>query len=142
MNGADVVAEARTWLGTPYQHQASLKGIACDCAGLILGIARALELLPDKDFRAPEFAGYGREPSPLMMLKACDRFLDRTARFGLGDVLVMRFEKDPQHLAIVSQVDPFYIIHSHAMVFKVTEHRLDEKWASRLVRAYRFRGVE
>jgi cell wall-associated NlpC family hydrolase len=28
-----VIAEARTWLGTPWHHQASLKGVGCDCIG-------------------------------------------------------------------------------------------------------------
>ena len=31
---------ARGWLGTPYQHQASLKGVGCDCLGLVRGIWR------------------------------------------------------------------------------------------------------
>jgi hypothetical protein len=25
-----VVREARSWIGTPYRHQASLKGVGCD----------------------------------------------------------------------------------------------------------------
>ena len=37
-----VVAEARSWIGTPYQHQASLKGVGCDCLGLVRGVWRAL----------------------------------------------------------------------------------------------------
>jgi NlpC/P60 family putative phage cell wall peptidase len=37
-----VVAEALTWLGTPYRHQASLKGVGCDCLGLVRGVWRAL----------------------------------------------------------------------------------------------------
>ena len=36
------LAEARTWLGTPYQHQASLKGAGCDCLGLVRGVWRTL----------------------------------------------------------------------------------------------------
>jgi NlpC/P60 family putative phage cell wall peptidase len=39
---ADIVAEARSWIGTPYLHQASLKGVGCDCLGLVRGIWRAL----------------------------------------------------------------------------------------------------
>ena len=31
---------ARGWLGTPYQHQASLKGVGCDCLGLVRGLWR------------------------------------------------------------------------------------------------------
>ena len=30
-----IVVEARAWIGTPYLHQASLKGVGCDCLGLL-----------------------------------------------------------------------------------------------------------
>ncbi len=36
-----IVAEATSWLGTPYRHQASLKGVGCDCLGLLRGVWRA-----------------------------------------------------------------------------------------------------
>ena len=45
-----IVAEARGWIGTPYMHQASLKGVGCDCLGLLRGVWRAI---------------YGTEPEPL-----------------------------------------------------------------------------
>jgi NlpC/P60 family putative phage cell wall peptidase len=38
----DIVHLARTWLGTPYHHQASVKGAGTDCIGLIRGIYREL----------------------------------------------------------------------------------------------------
>ncbi|GBU17330.1 MULTISPECIES: peptidase P60 [Methylobacterium] len=38
---ARIVAEARAWIGTPYRHQASLKGVGCDCLGLVRGVWRA-----------------------------------------------------------------------------------------------------
>jgi NlpC/P60 family putative phage cell wall peptidase len=38
-----IVAAARGWIGTPYLHQASLKGVACDCLGLLRGVWRELE---------------------------------------------------------------------------------------------------
>src|SRR5437764_7932623 len=37
-----IIAEARAWIGTPYRHQASLKGIGCDCLGLVRGVWRAV----------------------------------------------------------------------------------------------------
>lgn len=43
----DVLALAGTWVGTPYRHQGAMKGVGCDCLGLIRGIWREL---------------YGREP--------------------------------------------------------------------------------
>lgn len=33
---------ARAYLGTPYRHQGSRRGIGCDCLGLIRGVWRAL----------------------------------------------------------------------------------------------------
>ena len=37
-----VVAEALSWLGTPYRHQGVRKGVGCDCLGLVLGVWRAV----------------------------------------------------------------------------------------------------
>ncbi|MDN5928918.1 MAG: NlpC/P60 family protein [Hyphomicrobiales bacterium] len=39
---AQIVAEALDWIGTPYRHQGSLKGVACDCLGLVRGVWRAV----------------------------------------------------------------------------------------------------
>jgi NlpC/P60 family putative phage cell wall peptidase len=38
---AQIVVATRDWIGTPYQHQASLKGVGCDCLGLVRGVWRA-----------------------------------------------------------------------------------------------------
>ena len=38
----EVVEIARSWIGTPYRHQASHKGAGADCLGLIRGIWRSL----------------------------------------------------------------------------------------------------
>lgn len=37
-----IVSEARGWLGTPYCHGASVKGVGCDCLGLVRGVWRAV----------------------------------------------------------------------------------------------------
>src|SRR5690625_974281 len=39
-----IVAEARTWLGTPFRHRGRLKGGGVDCIGLAVGVARAFDL--------------------------------------------------------------------------------------------------
>jgi cell wall-associated NlpC family hydrolase len=45
--GKAVIAEAMTWLGTPYRHQGSRKGVGCDCLGLVRGVWRhCTEKLP------------------------------------------------------------------------------------------------
>jgi NlpC/P60 family putative phage cell wall peptidase len=37
-----IIAEARAWIGTPYHHQAAIKGVGCDCLGLVRGVWRAI----------------------------------------------------------------------------------------------------
>ena len=39
---ARVLGIAETWIGTPYRHQGAVKGVGCDCLGLIRGIWREL----------------------------------------------------------------------------------------------------
>ncbi len=40
--GTRVVEAARGWIGTPYRHQGSAKGIGCDCLGLVRGLWREI----------------------------------------------------------------------------------------------------
>lgn len=36
----DIIPLARAWIGTPYLHQGRLRGVGCDCAGLLRGLWR------------------------------------------------------------------------------------------------------
>lgn len=141
---ADVVAEARTWLGTPWQHQQSLKGVATDCLGLISGVALNLGLEGAAKWRADErMRGYTKQPVARLVLAACDDYLDplSLAAIELAAILWLRRE-DATHFAIVSALDPMYIIHGDAVVGeRVVENRVDELCRSRIYRAYRFRGL-
>lgn len=137
----DIITEARQWTGTRWMHQQSLKGVACDCIGLVKGVAINVGLLPADFATRPEvtqFSGYGRRPDG-RLIRALDLFLDRVTRPELGDVLLMRFDQNPQHVAIVSDIG---IIHSHASARRVVEHRLDDVWMQRIVAVYRFHGLE
>jgi NlpC/P60 family putative phage cell wall peptidase len=138
---AQIVNEAREWLGTRWSHQASLKGVGTDCIGLIRGVARELGIAdPFTTGEALRYLGYGRIPDPTLLLEACDEYLDR-GRGALGDILVMRFEREPQHFALISSLRPRRMIHAYAQARKVVENGIDALWLSRVVRTYSFRGV-
>jgi NlpC/P60 family putative phage cell wall peptidase len=49
-----VVAAARSWLGTPYHDQASLKGVGCDCLGLTRGVWR--DVVGPEPFLIPPYS--------------------------------------------------------------------------------------
>ena len=145
---ADVIAAARTWIGTPYRHQASLKGVGCDCIGLVGGVGVELGL-PEAIAWANDgtLKGYSRSPDPEVLLTGCRRYLDmiEIAAARPGDIIVMRFERDPQHFAIIS--DPARIIHAYAVARKVCETGIDGRWRwgqcwrSMITSAWRFRAV-
>lgn len=138
---AAVVAEARTWLGTPFHHQASLKGVGCDCIGLIKGVGLALGIL-DYDPASPEaqpYLAYSRMPNPQMMRRALSTFFEPVAVADVlpGDFYYMAWIREPQHVALVTDTG---IIHSYeGGPGKVVEHGLDETWRRRIVAAYRFK---
>ena len=143
---AAIVQEARSWLQTPYAHQARVKRVGVDCAGLVIGVGRALGLVP------PSFDinGYARTPDGVSLVQQCDRFMTRIGREEMraGDVIVLRFEADPQHLGIVAD----YYTGGHLSIIhalgtrdgggRVVEHRLDETTLARFVAAYRLPGIE
>ena len=77
---AAALEEARGWVGTPYRHQASLKGEGADCLGLIRGVWREVvgpepEVLPpySPDFNPIEMAFAKLKAS---LRKAAERTVD------------------------------------------------------------------
>ena len=137
-----IVAEARAWLGTPYRHQASLKGVGCDCLGLVRGVWRAV--IGEEPERAPPYAPDWAEAAngePLAdaaarHLVAIDRDL-----FGVGDVLLFRWRANlpAKHAAIVTA--PALMVHAHDGA-AVAEVAIAPWWRRRIAYAFRFPGVE
>lgn len=134
----EIAAVALSWVGTPFVHQGRLKGVGVDCIGLVIGVARELGLT---DY---DFTGYGMQPDPRVLMREVHAQLQAVALgdVGLGDVLLFRFEVEPQHFAIVTNIgEPWQIVHAHRKVGRCVEHGLDGAWRRRLVGAYRYPGI-
>lgn len=140
MTGADVVAEVRTQIGTPWVHQGRLWGSALDCAGLIICAARRLGLV-SADF---DVNGYSRAPDG-SMVPLLDKFCDRIDAPEIGCVVCMTVQQQPQHVGIVANYvhGGFSLVHatSAAKPPRVVEHRLMSMPNLRLVGAWRLPGV-
>jgi NlpC/P60 family putative phage cell wall peptidase len=154
---AEIVAEARSWLGTPHMHQLQHKGVGADCGGFVRGVMGALGAAP-ADARqwegAADYAGYHRNPDAAVhkLKSACDRYLVRVPRqqMQLGSVLLFKFERAQHagHCGIVGDYrggPHFSLIHSLSRVSPtksgVIEHVLDSVWTRRIVAVYDFPGV-
>lgn len=128
-----IVAAARSCVETPFRHQGRQPGIAMDCAGVAVHAAEAAGL-PVFDL-----VGYADRPKDAALEAALDSqpCLRRipVAEMAAGDLLLMKFSGDPQHLAIHAGAT---LIHAYAQVRKVCEHDFTPEWRGRVVRAYRF----
>lgn len=93
--------EARAWLGTPFHWQASLKGVGCDCKGLVAGVARELGLPEGESLHARlgDYGHDGRVPARLL-LDGLAATLQRTIAPEAGDVLLFRIGGTPTHLGV------------------------------------------
>jgi NlpC/P60 family putative phage cell wall peptidase len=136
---AQVVACARSWIGTRWHHQGAVKGVGCDCAGLLMGVAREVGLADVL------ITGYARTPSGHELERHCDAHMNRKPIDALlpGDVAVFRYREEPQHLAIIADYvhGGLSIVHAFAPSRQVLETILAEPWLSRLVIGYCIPGV-
>jgi len=101
VTGEQIVAEAMTWIGTPFHWQASLKGVGCDCKGFVWGVARALGL-PEAQSPWPAIADYDEVVPVDVLLRGLGQVLARTPCATPGDVLLLRIKGRAQHLAILT----------------------------------------
>jgi cell wall-associated NlpC family hydrolase len=131
---AQVVATARSWLGTPFHHQGRLKGVGVDCAGVIVGTAAELGL------SAFDRTGYGHRPDSRELEELCGIHMRgvRLSAARPADVMLLMVDGQPQHLAFVTDLG---MLHAYAPSRRVVEHRIDESWRSRIVAAFRIPGV-
>ncbi len=133
-----VVAEAQSWLGTPFIWQASTKGRGCDCKGLVSGVARALDL-PGADSLHANMANYASVDSTVL-LEGLSANMDKVDQPEPGDVLVMKMKGRPHHLGILGYGE---VIHTYgAGPKKVISMPVDvvlRRWP--LHSAWRFRSV-
>ncbi len=136
-----IVAEVRAWIGTPYHHQASCKGIGCDCLGLVRGVWREL-YGRDAEAPPPYSRDWAEASGVETMLAAAGRHLtpiDRAA-IGAGDVIVFRLRAGcvAKHAAIMTGVTTMVHAIEGAPVCEVA---LAGWWRRRIAGAFRFPRV-
>jgi NlpC/P60 family putative phage cell wall peptidase len=139
--GQRAVAEARSWIGTPYLHQASVKGAGTDCLGLLRGVWRSLRGREPEP--VPPYTDDWAEPSGKeLLLAAAERWLRRKdlAAADVGDVLLFRLREGciAKHLGIQSEVGAgASFVHAYTG-HGVIESPLSYPWQRRIVARFSF----
>ena len=137
-----IIGSARGWLGTPYHHQASVKGVGCDCLGLVRGVWRALY-----GYEAANIPAYspdwGDATNSESLLAAGRTYLQEIALddMGPGDVFAIRWRgaKSAKHLGILTGEARF--IHAYEKC-GVVEVSLSPHWRRMIAAAFRFPNLE
>jgi len=121
---AAIVAEARSWISTPYHHAADVKYIGVDCGLLIVrafvdtGLTEAFDPRP--------------YPQDWMLHRGEEKYLGFILKHMRevesprpGDVMVFRFGRCYSHGGIVTAVDPLALVHAFANSRSVIEEEVE-----------------
>ncbi len=153
---ARIVKAARSWLGTPYHDQASVKGVGCDCLGLIRGVWR--EVVGPEPMPVPPYSRDWGEVGPREVLAEAARAAMveiAVAEARTGDVVLFRMRAGAiaKHAGILTpggrsapphrsgrpgrSTRSYHFIHAYERT-GVIEEPLSDPWRRRITFAFRF----
>lgn len=140
-----LIVAAREWIGTPFHHQGRVKsanGIrgGVDCLGLLIGVAKELDLhVASIPLATLDSKQYGHIPDGDALEYALRKWLMPVTDPRAGDIALMRFDGNPQHLGIISNYpnDGLGLIHAYAHARKVVEHSFNDEWKEKVVVLFR-----
>lgn len=138
LNDRRVVEISRTWIGTRYHHQASLRGVGCDCLGLVRGVWR--ELFGEEPEALPAYSpDWGQVSGRETLLEAAGRHFRPVAldSAGAGHVVVFRMRAGAiaKHCAILTGNGS--MVHAIEKA-GVVEIAFSPSWQGRAVAAFAF----
>lgn len=135
-----IVREAMEWIGTPFHHQAQLKGVGVDCANLLIGVYSRVGLVDA--FRPDPY------PQDWHLHNDEPRFINNLLQYAdqvdaplPGDIAMFKYGRHAAHGAIVSEWPR--VIHAWRDVGEVIETEADRgPLAERLSGFYRLKGLD
>lgn len=135
-----IVIEALTWQQTPWHHMAGLKGIGCDCVGLLYGVGKALGLVA-RDWRPPVYSKEWHLHRHEELLRTTMESLGclevpLDARQP-GHILLFQYGHVASHAGILVSRNPERLIHAR-LNERVACHGLSGHLLERLRAAYAF----
>jgi cell wall-associated NlpC family hydrolase len=106
---AAVVAEARSWLRTPYHPTADIKGAGVDCGMLLVRVFVDCGLVPPFDPR-PYPPDWHLHHDAEKYLGWVEQHCGRVEQPGPGDIVVFRYGRTFSHGGIVTEGAPLTIL--------------------------------
>ncbi|MEN6472865.1 MAG: NlpC/P60 family protein [Syntrophaceae bacterium] len=99
---AAIVAEAETWLKTPWHHEARVKGAGVDCAMLVAEVFHAVGLIPKVEIQhyPRDYMFHYYEEKILDQMRLYFDEITDGSRLP-GDVMIVKYGHTFSHCAIV-----------------------------------------
>jgi cell wall-associated NlpC family hydrolase len=142
MNQADrerVIAEAKTWIGTPWHHEARVKGAGVDCVMLLCEVYERAGVLSHvvPDHYSPDVMLHrGHE----VVLPYLENYGFEVESPEIGDVVVYHFARSYSHAGIY--VGNAEIIHAYRPMRGVVRTSMDDgRLMDRARKFYTMRGL-
>lgn len=133
-----IINLTKSWIGTPYHHQESVKQVGCDCLGLVRGVYEELYQKKTGPLK-PYTKDWAEDTKQETLIEAANEHLNpiKIDDRKPGDVLIFRFRKwmIAKHTAI--QITPDTMIHAIEGA-KVEEVHLNKWWQRHLAAVFRF----
>jgi NlpC/P60 family putative phage cell wall peptidase len=147
MDNLLIAERTRAWIGTPYRHQASCKGVGTDCLGLLRGVWR--ETYGTEPELVPAYTADWSEPQrEERLLDAARKHLNEKPIVDMasGDVILFRMRRRSvaKHLAIIGRCETGQttsFIHAYSG-HGVVENALSEPWRRRIAACFSFPKIE
>lgn len=125
---ARLIAEARSWIGTPYRQLGATKGVGVDCAMLLLRTAIEAGIIEEFDPRP--------YPPTWFLHRADERYIDWLALNACpvetpqpGDIVAFKVGRAFAHSALMST--PSTVVHAFAEEGRCTESELSHTLLTR-----------
>jgi cell wall-associated NlpC family hydrolase len=139
IRSTDIVNAALSWNGTPYHHQAAVKGVGVDCAYFIGSVAEECKFI-DKFYVAPYSVEWHIHNEGEKMLEIVEGFgCKRIAKPRAGDILAFQYGRSCSHLGIMLRNNTF--IHASLKHKRVIIEELRDDYLERHKFTYTFPGV-
>jgi cell wall-associated NlpC family hydrolase len=126
----NAVAIARSFIGTPYHHQARRPGVGLDCLGVLICVARAL--------------GHVAADGNKLLQHLRDHLTEIPfAQMSPGDYVCIAYDRYPHHVGVVGDyhLGGLSLIHADSKTRRVEECRLVFNESMRFVAAFRKGGA-
>lgn len=138
---------ARSWVGTKFRLYGRSKATsftegACDCIGLIIGIAKELSLYSKAKILLSQFdhCNYYLQNNGLMLENFLDKHLEESELYLPSHIALLQLSPQLQHVGVLSDYsfNELGLIHADIRARKVVEHHFADYLRAKVVRLYKF----